>query len=77
MIEKFSNEERKNMVLNILKDFEDGATTRQMTQNYKIKFKPLKEILNMLVDENKIREIKFGNAFYYKINEVKNDKTRT
>jgi predicted transcriptional regulator len=60
-------EEKKEMVLKILKGYDKGTTPRQITIDYKIHHKTLIKILTGLVDDGKVYGVKFGKATLYKV----------
>lgn len=46
----------------------DGLTTAQIGNVFSFRYDTLTKLLGELVEEKKIRKLKFGNAYLYKLN---------
>jgi len=66
-LRKFSINEKKDFVFNLLEQYELGTTARRMTIDHKIHHVTLIKILNELIRDGKIKGIKFGKAILYKV----------
>jgi predicted transcriptional regulator len=67
-IRRYSRHERKEILVELIsKNSPRGLTTAQISKIVMIRYNTLTGILKEMVDEGKIRKIKFGNAYLYKI----------
>ena len=66
----FSKEEKKEIILDILGNNNNGLTTSKISKELPSQYKNLISMLDELIKEDKIKKMKFGHAYLYKLKEA-------